>query len=62
MADLKAEDKQVTLQRLFVGITIRVGWIRFELDRQAFLDWLVDISPDSLSRDNIRSFVLEQPM
>ena len=61
-ADLKAEDKQETLQRLFVGITIRVGWIRFELDRQAFLSWLMDVPPDSLSHENLRSFVLEQPM
>jgi site-specific DNA recombinase len=61
-SELTAERKQDIVRRLFARITIRVGWIRFEVDRQALLAWLMDQPRESQPHERATPFVLEQPM
>ncbi len=60
--ELTAEEKRDIVQRLFTRITVRVGWIRFEVDRQALFAWLMDIPQDSLPDERSQPLILEQPM
>ncbi len=59
---LTGEQKRKILQHLFARITVRVGWIRFELDRGALITWLMGRPRDSLSEEKHGIFELEQPM
>jgi site-specific DNA recombinase len=61
-AELTAEEKREVIRRLFTTIAIRVGWIRFEVDRQALLAWLLDQPDGSKAHERAAPFVLEQPM
>ncbi|SLN74228.1 recombinase family protein [Oceanibacterium hippocampi] len=52
--------KQAHLRRLLRRITLRPGWIRFELDRNSLLAWLMDEPPDAEQEPSI--VTIEQPM
>jgi site-specific DNA recombinase len=60
--ELPVEEKRDIIRSLFSSITIRVGWIRFELDRQALMAWLMDRPQEEEPHEKHSPLVLEQPM
>ncbi len=57
-----AEDKRTDVQFLFRRITVRPGWIRFELDGSALFAWLMDSPLTSGPDERPSALVIEQPL
>lgn len=61
-SELTAEKKRDIIRRLFTRITVRVGWIRFEVDRQTLFAWLMSRPKETQPHERPAPFILEQPM